>query len=162
LVYNNATTSTKTNEYQLIIEECRPVLGALSYDDANLITRNVMAASGQTLVQNESELKVTVASLSLKYGATGTIKIKIGTEEEKNITAGTALNMGKFNYSTNQVMTATITDSRGLTASTSTTVKFMEYAPPKLSASITRDGGYGTDATLIISASYTPLGNKNT
>lgn len=162
-----ASSITRSNTYQLREADCIPTLGSLTYDDGNSTTRGVINNSGQTLVQNYSILSAKLASATGKYNATiSSIKISFGTKTA-DATAGTAVSLGTFDYTTgsNYVLTATVTDSRGFTNSVTKNVTFISYSPPQVSVKAERTNGYGTTATFKVSASYTQLtiggNNKN-
>jgi hypothetical protein len=73
----------------------------------------VVGNSGQTLVQNYSILKAKVGTATYQYGATfKSMSITLGSKTVA-ATINTAAELGKFNYSSAQTMSATITDSRG-------------------------------------------------
>ena len=159
----NYTTSSKTltNTYQLRETDCKPTISNFTYTDGNNTTKNVMNDGGQTIVQNYGIVKATVGTATYQYGATfKSMSITLGSKTVA-ATVGTAVELGVFNYSTNQTMTATITDSRGWTHTITKTVTFIGYVAPIVNVEAERTNGYGTNATFTVSASYTSLGGKN-
>jgi len=155
----NYTTSgtTVTNTYQLREADCKPTISNFTYDDGNSTTKSVIGNSGQTLVQNYSILKAKVGTATYQYGATfKSMTITLGSKTVA-ATINTAAELGKFNYSSAQTMSATITDSRGWTHTITKSVTFVGYSPPQVSVSAQRTGGYGTAATFTVNASYTNI-----
>lgn len=155
----NYTTSgtTITNTYQLREADCKPTISNFTYDDGNSTTKSVVGNSGQTLVQNYSILKAKVGTATYQYGATfKSMSITLGSKTVA-ATINTAAELGKFNYSSAQTMSATITDSRGWTHTITKSVTFVPYTPPQVSVSAQRTGGYGTAATFTVNASYTNI-----
>lgn len=151
------SNTTLSNSYQLRSADCAPSFSSLTYIDGDSNIRSVIGASSNILVQNYSIVRATASTPTYKYGASfKSLSITLGS---KTVSAemGTAVDLGKFNYSSAQTMTAILTDSRGFTYTRTTTVNFIAYQPPQVSVKAQRTGGYGTNATFTVSASYTSL-----
>ena len=154
----------KYNTYQLRASDCKPTLSDFSTGDANSVTLAVMEDDGATLVQNQSILKIRVQSsnYSLKSNATvASITANIGNQTYNLNTDDSWTSLGVFNYSSSTSVSVTLTDSRGQTATKTKSVNFIAYEPPKVSVKASRTGGYGTNASFTVVASYTSLNGKN-
>ena len=158
--YSNSNI-TLSNTYQLREADCLPTISNFTYTDANTTTYNVMNDSGQTIVQNYGIVSAKVGTATYKYGATfRSMSITLGSKSV-DATVNSSVSLGSFNYSSTQTMTATITDSRGWTKTITKEVTFIAYSPPQINVVANRTGGYGTNATFTVNASYTSLGGKN-
>ena len=155
---------TKYNTYQLRASDCKPTLSNFSTGDANHVTLSVMGDDGATLVQNRSilETRVQSSNYTLKNNATvASISANIGGQTYNINTDGTWTSLGVFNYSSSIPISVTLTDSRGQTSTKTKSIQFIAYEPPKVSLKASRTGGYGTNASFTVVASYTSLNNKN-
>lgn len=154
--YSNSNI-TLSNTYQLREVDCLPVLSNFTYTDGNTTTYNVVGDSGQTIVQNYGIVSAKVAKATYKYGATFKSMIITLGSKIVDATINNAVSLGSFNYSSTQTMTATITDSRGWTNTITKDVTFIAYTPPQVNVIAKRTGGYGTNATFTVNASYTKI-----
>lgn len=87
-----------------------------------------LAAKFGAYIQSKSKLKVT----NTAAGAYGSTVKSIVTEVEKKTYSGGTITTGAISGSGSIVVKTTITDSRGRTASKSTTVSVLAYSPPKI------------------------------
>ena len=87
-----------------------------------------LASKFGAYIQHKSKLKVANTS-SGAYGST--IKSTVTEVEEKTYSGGT-ITTGTISGSGSIVVKTTVTDSRGRTASKSTTVSVLAYSPPKI------------------------------
>lgn len=106
-------------------------------------------------VQNKTKLTCAITGASGSYGSTITsYKITVGGHTI-NAASGTT---GILTVSGNQTLTATITDSRGRTASKSKTINILPYANPKIAgAGVVRN----SDTTALVTANLSASSLKN-
>lgn len=111
-------------------------------------------------VQAKSELRATISAAGA-YGST--IKNVTSTINGRSIT-GTSIGIGTVDVSGSTQLTTTVTDSRGRTASKTTTLNFLAYSAPKFtSVTATRTPtSESSTVRLVLKGSTTNLGNKNT
>lgn len=111
-------------------------------------------------VQGKSELRATIQAAGA-YGST--IKNVTSTINGRSIT-GTSIGIGTVDISGSTQLTTKVTDSRGRTASKTTTLNFLAYSAPKFtSVTATRTPtSESSTVRLALRGSTTNLGNKNT
>ena len=111
-------------------------------------------------VQGKSELRATIQAAGA-YGST--INNVTSTINGRSIT-GTSIGIGTVDVSGSTQLTTTVTDSRGRTASKTTTLDFLAYSAPKFtSVTATRTPtSESSTVRLALKGSTTNLGNKNT
>lgn len=111
-------------------------------------------------VQGKSELRATIQAAGA-YGST--IKNVTSTINGRSIT-GTSIGIGTVDISGSTQLTTKVTDSRGRTASKTTTLNFLAYSAPKFtSVTATRTPtSESSTVRLALKGSTTNLGNKNT
>lgn len=111
-------------------------------------------------VQAKSELRATISAAGA-YGST--IKNVTSTISGRSIT-GTSIGIGRVDISGNTQLTTTVRDSRGRTASKTTTLNFLAYSAPKFtSVTATRTPtSESSTVRLALKGSTTNLGNRNT
>lgn len=109
-------------------------------------------------VQNKSRLTFAITGVSGSYGSTiKTYKIT-GCGQTINAVSGTT---GVITVSGNQTITATITDSRGRTATKTLAINILPYASPKiLGSGVERTGDTTANVSAKLQAS--PLKNGST
>lgn len=173
LVYDSNKKSSLVGTYELIESECKPTIGTVTWKELNTIVKNIVNPDGKNnkLVQNKSELGINISSITKAYDSRiKIIEIYDKTEKIEEIKGvnevaaviGKDINLGNCNYVGSQSFKIVVIDERDWSSSTQITgIEFLEYQPPVLSATASRDGGYGEKATLVITASYSSLGGKN-
>lgn len=154
----------------------KPTISNLTYAEGN--TADVPAATFSGMyIQSKSKLAVTVtASTSSDQGATiKSASITIdgstysGTISHSGTTWTITATTGALKSSGSVTLSATVTDSRGRTATSSKTVTVTAYSAPAINSfTAVRSGSTGTEdesgvyAAVDGSTSYTTLSNKNT
>lgn len=142
------------------MSDAAPILGAVSYNDANA---TVVAVTGdaQTIVQRQSDLQVTFAAASGQKGATiAQYSATIAGITKTATTAGT-LDFGALDVSTSQPLTFTVTDSRGISSSTTLNVKVESWWAPSSTIDLKRVNNFEPSVHVTATAWYASLDGKN-
>ena len=149
------------------VNNSMPTLGGISYTDSNITTTNI-TQNNQYIIRNKSVLTVVASNITAYNGA----KLKtvsatfagITNTEILNSTSSTsvALNFSTVNISSNATLTVTVTDSRGYTATKSMTVLVYDWVAPTAVISCARENNFYSNTTLLVNASYSSIGGKNT
>ena len=114
------------------------------------------------IVQNQSNLKVTVANATAKKEATIS-KYEITVNGvTKTITASGTVDFGKINSSANVTVSVKVTDSRGNTANASKTITMLAWSLPVFTATLERLNNYEDTTYLTVDASISSVNGKNT
>lgn len=147
-------------ERKMNVVDAAPVLGAISYEDANAATVAVTGDKSR-IVQNHSVLTVTIPTATAKKGATiASYEISFGGVSKKVQSAG-AVSIGTVDVSYSQALTVTATDSRGFTASQSVQVTVDDYSAPTAVIDLHRLNNFEPTTYITANARYSYLNGKN-
>lgn len=142
------------------VVDAAPVLGAVSYEDANAATVAVTGDKSR-IIQNHSTLAVTIPTATAKKGATiASYTIAFGGVT-KTVTAAGAVSLGAVDVSYSQALTVTATDSRGFTAIQSVQVTVDDYSAPTAVIDLHRLNNFEPETYITASARYSYLNGKN-
>lgn len=167
--YNNGTlVGTSTVIYKTFtIDQSNPTIGTLTYIDSNSTTATI-TTNNQYIIRNNSTLQVTVGTIAAVNNATlASLTVAGGGVSQTVSLSGTTdasevVNMGTINQSGNFTLTATVTDSRGYTASKTITVLVYDWVLPTAIITAQRVDNYYTSTNVTPNASYSSLGGHNT
>lgn len=163
--YNGSTligTKTKTGTLKLLASDGKPTISGITLTKIKGNDQDTFTEYVRTI----SEVKVTT-NASGKYGATiKKYQVTIGSSEYA-ATSSNTLTSG-LNTAGNRPITVTVTDSRGYTNSSSTSVTVTDYDEPTItgfSAFRCDSGGTeaddGTQAKCTVKYNISPINNKN-
>ena len=150
----------------LNITNSAPTIGSITYLDTNSTT-TAITGNNQYIIRNNSRLRITVSALtalnnaslsSLKLSGGGintTITLSGSTASSKVYDAGV------INQSSNFTLTATLTDSRGFTATKSITVLVYDWVLPAAVITAQRVDNYYSTTNVKASATYSNIGGNN-
>lgn len=142
------------------IVNASPELGAISYEDSNAATVAVTGDKSR-IVQNRSDLTVTIPTATAKKGATiASYAIAFGGVT-KTVTAAGAVSLGAVDVSYSQALTVTAKDSRGFTASQSVQVTVDDYSSPTAVTDLHRLNNFEPTTYITAHARYSYLNGKN-
>lgn len=142
------------------MSDAAPIIGAVSYKDADAGTVAV-TGDDQVIVQRQSDLQVTFAAASGQKGATiAQYSATIAGITKTATTAGT-LDFGALDVSTSQPLTFTATDSRGISSSTTLTVKVESWWAPSSTIDLKRVNNFEPTVHVTATAWYASLNGKN-
>ena len=167
--YNGSTlvgTSDAVNK-TLTINDSNPTIGALTYADSNSTTKAI-TGNDQYIIRNNSTLSVTVSTLTALNSATLASLTVAGGGLSQTISlsgstdASETISLGIVNQSANFTLTATLTDSRGFTATKTVTVLVYDWLIPTAVITAQRVDNYYTTTNVTPNATYSSLGGNNT
>lgn len=122
-------------EKQLLFVGVNPEIGTLSYRDT-LVQTKALTPSDQFIIQNKSDLQLTVGSLTAKKEATiANLEIKVGPLNRvinySTATVGSVShNLNKIDAPDDLVAQIIVTDSRGFKTTKEITINFIPYKNP--------------------------------
>ena len=139
-----------------------PTISGVAISEA---TPNIAAQFG-AFVRTKSKLSVAITAA----GAQGSTVSGYRTTLEGTAYTQASFTSNTLNTAGSQNLSITVTDSRGRTATTSRTITILDYRPPALTRFTAErcnaDGSApqtdGTRVRVSVSASASPVGNKNT
>ena len=158
----NSDTITKS----VSINDSNPIIGGISYIDTNSKTTAITGDSSK-IIRGYSTLKVTLSDLKAKNSATlSKLTVEIGGVSDTISLTGTTLavqnvDIGTVDLSSDTVLKATLTDSRGNTAVNEINVSILDYEKPAALISCARKDNFYSDTILTVNATYSALNDKN-
>lgn len=152
---NNGNTYTiKGNE--------TPTVGSITYEDTNE-TVTAITKNNQHIVQNKSNLKITYGVASPKNSASiSKYTFTLNGVTKESTSAGGTIDFGIINSSNNLTLTMVVTDSRGLTSSTTKTITILEHSNPNAIITLNRLNNYEDESYLTVDGSISSVNGKNT
>jgi len=132
----------------------------ITYKDSNSTTTAV-TGNNQQLVQNLSNLLVTITSATGNKGASISKYEATINNTTKSITSAGNIDFGKINSASNLTLSVKVTDSRGNTTTATKTVTFLAWVLPTAIISLKRKNNYENETYLQVNASYSSVNSKN-
>ncbi len=157
---SSATTVTIT------VNNSNPTIGAITYADVNGTT-TAITGNNQYIIRNKSSLRVTLSNLTALNGATlSKAELTIGGNTTTVNLSGTTVAsqvvaLGTINLSSNSALSVKLTDSRGNSVTSTTTILIYDWQAPTAVISCARESNYYTDTNLLVNANYSALGGNN-
>lgn len=142
------------------MSDAAPILGAVSYKDANATTVAV-TGDNQLIVQRQSDLQVTFDAATGQKGATITEYAATFAGVTKTASSVVALDLGKVDVSSDMPLTFSVTDSRGLKTSTIINVKAEAWWEPTSTVTLARKNNFEPETHITANAWYASLDGKN-
>ena len=170
LVTYNGSTKIGTSDIikkSVTVNDSQPMIGDISYSDTNSKTVSITGDSTK-IIKGYSTVRATVSNIKTMNGATiQKIVSKIGDVTSTTTLTGSsssnvAIDIGKVNVSEDSQLVVTVTDSRGLTATSSVTVTVCDYEKPTANISCKRRENFYTETDLIVNAHISDIFGKNT
>lgn len=157
-------TETRTGgTYSLSSDANRPTPGVITYEDTNNQTFAITGDRSK-IIQSRSTPQYTVTGFSAKNGATiSSISVKVNGQTIPLTLYDTYAKGGNvvIHSASNVVATATVTDSRGFTATCSVEVQMLAYHEPTAVYSINRQNNFNNETNIYVSASCSDLNGGN-
>ena len=162
--YGNVDMQNTGGKYSINTSECTPEIGSVTYKDTNTTTKAV-TGNDQKIVQNLSTVRYTASGLSAKNSASiASVQLAVNGLTYNLTVSGSSATGGNATIDsiTSVTARATITDSRGLTASKSVTVSVLAWSLPSAIISLYRESNYYDTTYLKADAIYSSVDNHNT
>lgn len=149
-----------TLDRTMSVSDAAPILGAVSYKDANAATVAVTGDS-QVIVQRQSDLQVSFGAATGQKGATIAEYAATFAGVTKTASSVVTLDFGKVDVSSDMPLVFTVTDSRGLKTSTTLTVKVEPWWDPTSTIDLKRLNNFEPETHVTATAWYASLDAKN-
>jgi hypothetical protein len=151
-VYSHTIAKTMT------VVNANPTAPTLDYFDIEPTSASV-TGDQKRIIQNQSSFRAVVGTSTAKKGAT----IKSYSVSINGVTkAGNGnIDFGLINSATNTDLVVTVTDSRGLTATTKKTVIVDSWEQPTAITTLYRVNNYESESRLKVDCTYSSLNGKN-
>lgn len=142
------------------MSDAAPILGAVSYEDANATTVAV-TGDNQLIVQRQSDLQVTFGAATGKKGATIARYEATFAGVTKTATSVATLDFGAVDVSSDMPLVFSAIDSRGFKTSTTLNVKAEAWWEPTSSIDLQRKNNFEPETHITANAWYASLDAKN-
>lgn len=156
--------STKTGgTYTVNAADCSPSISAVTYADVNS-TVTAITGNNQNIVQNQSTVQYTATGLAAQKGASiSSVKVVVNGNTYTLTRSGSTATGGNaaIDSSMDVTATATITDSRGLTAFKSVTVNMLAWSLPTAIITMQRQNNFYSETDITVDADYPSVDSKN-
>lgn len=154
------TAHTSEATRTMSISDAAPILGAVSYADANQATVAV-TGDNQVIVQRQSDLQVSFGVATGQKGATITSYEATFAGVTKTASSAGTFDFGKVDVSSDMPLVFSVTDSRGLKTSTIINVKVESWWEPTATVNLQRKNNFEPETHITATAWYAALGGKN-
>lgn len=162
VVYGSSTITKTGGTYSVNTSACTPTFTESQIFYADTSSVKDITGNPQHIVQDQSNLKVTIGSATAKNEARiSKYDITVGGVT-KSVTASGTVDFGKLNTSNNIDISVTVTDSRGITATAKKTVTVLAWSSPIVTANVSRLNNYEAETYLTVDASVSSVNGKNT
>lgn len=142
------------------MSDAAPILGAVSYKDANATTVAV-TGDNQVIVQRQSDLQVSFGAATGQKGATIAEYSATFAGVTKTASSVVTLDFGKVDVSSDMPLVFSATDSRGLKTSTTLTVNVEPWWEPTSTVTLARRNNFEPETHITAAAWYASLDGKN-
>lgn len=149
-----------TLDRTMSMSDAAPILGAVSYKDANADTVAV-TGDNQVIVQRQSDLQVSFDAATAQKGATITEYSATFAGVTKTASSVGTLDLGKVDVSSDMPLVFSVTDSRGLKTSTTLNVKVESWWEPTSTVTLARKNNFEPETHITATAWYASLNAKN-
>ena len=164
VTYSGHSEQAAGGTYSINTTDSKPTITGLTYQDTNGTTTTV-TQNNQKIVQTLSTVQYTASGLSAKNSASiASVKVTVNGSTYNMTVSGTSATGGNasIDSASNVTATATITDSRGLTATKSVTVQMLSWSLPSGIITLHRLSNFYTESYLKVDAVYSSVNSKNT
>lgn len=161
VTYGSSVKTLGTGTYSVRGNET-PTLGTFSYLDNNSTTV-ALTGNNQHIVQNYSSLIAQVGKATANNGAGGIAKyvVECNGKTVEGTSSGNLI-IGAVNSNRNVDLKLTVTDTRGLSASTTITVTMLAHSTPIATVELERLNNYEDETYLTVDGSISSVNGKNT
>ena len=162
VTYSGNVTTKTGGTYSVNADVCAPTISGATYQDTSL---EVIAVTGDAskIVQNQSIVRYNATVGANNSATISSCKVVVNNSTINLNVAGTSAEGGyeTINSSMNVTARYTVTDSRGLTASTDVQVQMLGWSEPTAIITLKRVSNYYSETNILVDADYSYLGGGN-
>lgn len=153
--YNNQVGAASSVSRNQVIADANPTFDDFTYEDTNASTIAI-TGNNQYIIQGQSTLRAIIASANkaeaIKSATMSKYTFNVAgiSVEQAYSTDDINKDIGAISASTDQSLTVTAVDSRGLTKAVSKTVSVVPYTPVVITASAVRENNFEATTTVKI------------
>lgn len=164
VTYNSHVSTNTGGYYEIDESQCSPSFGTVSYRDINQ-TIVAVTQDDQKIVQNHSIVRYEITGMSAqKYASISSCSVLVNGNNYNLTITGSSANGGDAAISSGVDTWAkfSLTDSRGITATTWRKLTVLKYKAPTAIITLKRQNNFYTDTDLKVNADYSSVGGHNT
>lgn len=164
VTYGSQVTTKTGGTYTVDANACKPSISGGSYKDINSATVAI-TGNNQLIVQNRSQVQYTATGLAAQKSATvKSASVTVNGNTYNLTVSGSTATGGSavINSGTDVEAVLTVTDSRGLTASTTITIQMLELSQPSAIITLERQSNYYSATNILVDARYSSVNGGNT
>lgn len=164
VTYNSHVSTNTGGYYEIDESQCSPSFGTVSYRDINQ-TVVAITQDDQKIVQNLSIVRYEITGMSAqKYASISSCSVLVNGNNYNLTITGASANGGDAAISSGVDTWAkfSLTDSRGITATTWEKITILKYKAPTAIITLKRQSNFYTDTDLKVNADYASIGGHNT
>ena len=163
VTYNSHVSTNTGGYYEINESQCSPSFGTVSYRDINQ-TIVAVTQDDQKIVQNHSIVRYEITGMSAqKYASISSCSVLVNGNNYNLTITGSSANGGDAAISSGVDTWAkfSLTDSRGITATTWRKITVLKYKAPTAIITLKRQSNYYTDTDLTVRANYASINGHN-
>lgn len=163
VTYGSQVTTKTGGTYSVNKSACAPSIGSASYKDTNATAVGI-TENNQQIVRNQSTVQYTASDLKAQKAATvKSCKVVVNGNTYNLTLSGSTATGGnaKIDSGTDVSAVFTVTDSRGLTASKTVTVKMIDWSTPSAIISLQRQNNFYSETDITVNAEYAYINGGN-
>lgn len=164
VTYGSVVNTKTGGTYSVNTTTNAPSVTGLTYADTNTTT-TAITGNDQQIIRNKSTVRYTVTGAAAKNSATvASVKVTVNGLTYTLSASGSSYVGGNavINSASNVTATATVTDSRGLTATTTLMVQMLDWIKPTAIINMQRLNNFYSTTNITVDADYSSLDGKNT
>lgn len=164
VTYNSHVSTNTGGYYEINESQCSPSFGTVSYRDINQ-TIVAVTQDDQKIVQNLSIVRYEITGMSAqKYASISSCSVLVNGNNYNLTITGSSANGGDAAISSGVDTWAkfSLTDSRGITATTWRKITVLKYKAPTAIITLKRQSNFYTDTDLKVNADYASISGHNT
>ncbi len=161
--YNNQVKANSAVSRVLTLTEANPIYTEFTFKDSDATTVGI-TGNDQVLVKGKSTLQVDISSANKMTAIKGASEDRYsiaydGMSEIESYSDDSTVTASFNNVLTigNRTIEVTAYDSRNNATKVSKDVTVYDYAEPTIRTTLTRENNFGSDTTIKIEGTYTPL-----
>lgn len=161
--YNNQVKANSAVSRVLTLTEANPIYTEFTFKDSDATTVGI-TGNNQVLVKGKSTLQVDISSANKMTAIKGASEDRYsiaydGMSEIESYSDDSTVTASFNNVLTigNRTIEVTAYDSRNNATKVSKDVTVYDYAEPTILTTLTRENNFGSDTTIKIEGTYTPL-----
>ena len=163
VTYNSHVSTNTGGYYEVDESQCSPSFGTVSYRDINQ-TVVAITQDDQKIVQNHSIVRYGITGMSAqKYASISSCSVLVNGNNYNLTITGASANGGDAAISSGVDTWAkfSLTDSRGITATTWEKITILKYKAPTAIITLKRQSNFYTDTDLKVNANYASINGHN-